>query len=126
MKAAVFEETGKPIQLYDNVDIIDPRAGEVRVKVKYCSVCHSDLSVIDGSLPAFGPTILGHEASGIIESVGAGVTSLKKGDHVVLTPVPPCGTCYFCVRGEATLCANNTSLYTYALADGTHGSLPQR
>lgn len=121
MKAAVFEETGKPIQLCDNVDIIDPRAGEVRVKVKYCSVCHSDLSVIDGSLPAFGPTILGHEASGIIESVGAGVTSLKKGDHVVLTPVPPCGTCYFCVRGEATLCANNTSLYTYALADGNTG-----
>ncbi len=78
MKAAVFEETGKPIQLYDDVDIIDPRVGEVRVKVEYCSVCHSDLSVIDGSLPAFGPTILGHEASGIVESVGAGVTTLAK------------------------------------------------
>lgn len=121
MKAAVFEEIGKPIKLYDDVDIIEPRAGEVRVKVSYCSVCHSDLSVVDGSLPAFGHVILGHEASGVVESVGEGVTRLKVGDHVVLTPVPPCGTCYFCIRGETTLCANNTSLYTSALADGNTG-----
>ncbi len=121
MKAAVFEEVGKPIQLYDNIDIIEPRAGEVRVKVKYCSVCHSDLSIIDGSLPAFGHTILGHEASGVVESVGEGVTRLEVGDHVVLTPVPPCGTCYFCVRGETTLCSNNTNLYTFALSDGNTG-----
>lgn len=121
MKAAVFEEIGQPIKLYDDIDIIEPRAGEVRVKVSYCSVCHSDLSVVDGTLPAFGHVILGHEASGVVESVGAGVTRLKVGDHVVLTPVPPCGTCYFCIRGETTLCANNTSLYTSALADGNTG-----
>ena len=121
MKAAVFEEVGKPIKMYDNIDIIEPRAGEVRVNVKYCSVCHSDLSIIDGSLPAYGHTILGHEASGIVESVGTGVTSLQVGDHVVLTPVPPCATCYFCVRGETTLCSNNTSLYTFALSDGNTG-----
>ena len=121
MKAAVFEAIGQPIKLYDDIDIIEPRAGEVRVKVSYCSVCHSDLSVVDGTLPAFGHVILGHEASGIVESVGAGVSRLKVGDHVVLTPVPPCGTCYFCIRGETTLCANNTSLYTSALADGNTG-----
>jgi S-(hydroxymethyl)glutathione dehydrogenase/alcohol dehydrogenase len=121
MKAAVFEEIGKPIRIYDDIEIIAPRAGEVRVKVSHCSVCHSDLSVVDGSLPAFGDVILGHEASGIVESVGEGVTRLQVGDHVVLTPVPPCGTCYFCIRGETTLCSTNTSLYTSALADGNTG-----
>lgn len=121
MKAAVFEQIGQPIKLYDDIDIIEPRAGEVRVKISYCSVCHSDLSVVDGTLPAFGHVILGHEAAGVVESVGAGVSRLKVGDHVVLTPVPPCGTCYFCIRGETTLCANNTSLYTSALADGNTG-----
>jgi len=121
MKAAVFEEVGKPIQVYDNIDIIEPRAGEVRVKVHYCSVCHSDLSIIDGSLPAPGHAVLGHEASGVVESVGPGVTGLQVGDHVVLTPVPPCGTCYFCVRGETSICSTNTSLYTFALPDGNTG-----
>ncbi len=121
MKAAVFHEVGKPIAIYDDVDVIEPRAGEVRVKVHYCSVCHSDLSVLDGSLPAFGDMVLGHEASGVVESVGPGVTRLAPGDHVVLTPVPPCGQCYFCLRGDAALCANNTGLYTAALADGNTG-----
>lgn len=118
MKAAVFEEVGRPMQIYDDIDIIEPRAGEVGVRVKYCGVCHSDLHVADGELPAFGPTVLGHEASGIVESVGEGVTHLAVGDHVVLTPVPPCGTCYFCLRGQGQLCANNTVIGTFALADG--------
>jgi Zn-dependent alcohol dehydrogenase len=121
MKAAVFEGIGKPIQVYEDVDIIEPRADEVRVKVSYCSICHSDLSVVDGSLPAPGDVILGHEASGVVESVGEGVNNLAVGDHVVLTPVPPCGHCYFCLRGDATLCANNLSLYNFALADGNTG-----
>ena len=121
MKAAVFEEVGKPMRIYDDIAIIDPRAGEVRVKVHYCSVCHSDLSIVDGSFPAFGHTILGHEASGVVDAIGAGVTNVQVGDHVVLTPVPPCGTCYFCVRGESSLCSTNTSLYTFALPDGNTG-----
>ena len=121
MRAAVLEEVGKPIQIHDDIDIVDPRAGEVRVKVSFCSVCHSDLSVVDGTLPAPGQVILGHEAAGVVDSVGAGVSNLQVGDHVVLTPVPPCGTCYFCVRGETTQCANNTSLYSFALSDGNTG-----
>ena len=118
MKAAVFEELGKPIQIHHDVDIIEPRAGEVGVRVKYCSVCHSDLHVFDGDFPMFGPTVMGHEAAGVVESVGPGVTRLAVGDHVVLTPVPPCGHCYFCVRGQAQLCANNTVISTFALSDG--------
>jgi Zn-dependent alcohol dehydrogenase len=121
MKAAVFEAPGQPIRIYDDVDIIDPRAGEVRVRVKFCSVCHSDLSVVDGSLPISGNVILGHEASGVVDAVGEGVTRLQVGDHVVLTPVPPCGTCYFCIRGESTLCSTNIGLYTSALGDGNTG-----
>jgi len=121
MRAAVFEALGQPIRIYDDIEIIAPRDGEVRVKVKYCSVCHSDLSVVDGSLPAFGAVILGHEASGVVDAVGPGVTRLQVGDHVVLTPVPPCGTCYFCIRGETTLCSSNISLYTSALTDGNTG-----
>lgn len=121
MKAAVFHEVGKPIAIYDDVEVIEPRAGEVRVKVHYCSVCHSDLSVVDGGLPAFGDTVLGHEASGVVESIGPGVTRLAVGDHVVLTPVPACGHCYFCLRGDAALCSNNTSLYSMALGDGNTG-----
>jgi S-(hydroxymethyl)glutathione dehydrogenase/alcohol dehydrogenase len=121
VKAAVFKKVGKPIEIYDDVDVIEPRAGEVRVKVHYCSVCHSDLSFVEGSLPAFGDIVLGHEASGVVESVGEGVTQLEVGDHVVMTPVPPCGHCYFCLRGDATLCANNTSLYSSALSDGNTG-----
>ncbi len=118
MKAAVFEALGQPIKVYDDVDIIAPRAGEVGVRIHYCSVCHSDLHVVDGEFPLFGPTVLGHEASGVVESVGEGVTRLAVGDHVVLTPVPPCGHCYFCVRGQEQLCANNTVINTFALADG--------
>ncbi len=121
MKAAVLEEIGQPLKIYNNVDIIEPRAGEVRVGVKYCSVCHSDLSVVDGHIPTYGATILGHEAAGVVEAIGEGVTSLEVGDHVVLTPVPPCGSCYFCLRGDEALCAKNTTLHTYALADGVTG-----
>ena len=121
MKAAVFQEVGKPIQIFEDVDVIEPRRGEARIKVHYCSVCHSDLSFVDGSMPAFGDIVLGHEASGVVESVGEGVTQLAVGDHVVMTPVPPCGRCYFCVRGEPTLCANNTSLHSSALSDGNTG-----
>lgn len=121
MRAAVFEELGKPIKVYDDLEIIEPRAGEVRVNVKFCGVCHSDLSVVDGHLPSFGHAVLGHEAAGVVDEVGPGVTALAPGDHVVLTPVPPCGHCYFCLRGDATLCSNNVTLQSFALRDGITG-----
>ena len=65
--------------------------GEVLVKVAHCGVCHSDLSVIDGAVPAQLPVVLGHEAAGRVEAVGENVTSVAVGDPVVLTPCPPCG-----------------------------------
>jgi Zn-dependent alcohol dehydrogenase len=120
MRAAVLEEAGKPIQISD-VDIADPGPGQVRVKVTHCGCCHSDLSIVNGSFPAPMPIVLGHEAAGIVDAVGLGVTSHAPGDPVVLTPCPPCGTCYWCVRGEASSCVNSVSIMTNQFLDGTTG-----
>jgi S-(hydroxymethyl)glutathione dehydrogenase/alcohol dehydrogenase len=122
MRAAVLEQPGQPLKIYEDVDIIDPRAGEVRVQVKYCGLCHSDLGIADGSSPVLDfPIILGHEAAGIVESLGPGVNDLAVGDHVVLTPVPACGRCYYCQRNEHSLCVNSASIMTGALMDGETG-----
>ncbi len=120
MKAAVLEAPGQPLQLGD-VEIAAPRAGEVRVRVRHCGVCHSDLSLADGVFPSPLPIVLGHEAAGIVDAVGPGVHDLAPGDHVVLTPCPPCGTCYWCVRGEPGVCANASSIQSNTLRDGTTG-----
>ncbi len=121
MRAAVLEKSGGEINIYDDVQIIDPRPGEVRVRVHYCGVCHSDLSVVNGTFPVEEPIILGHEAAGVVDKLGAGVTHLAPGDPVVLTPTPPCGHCYFCQRGERSLCVDNISMAINALPDGETG-----
>lgn len=119
MRAALLEQQGLPLTLADDVVIEAPRPGEVLVRVAYCGVCHSDLHIIDGSVPAITPVILGHEASGIVEATGDGVTTLTKGDRVVLTACPPCGRCYFCVRGQAVLCGNAAAVATSTFPDGS-------
>ena len=118
MRAAVLEQDGKldvgPVQ------IEDPRPGEVLVRVTDCGVCHSDLSAIDGDHLGARPVVLGHEAGGIVEAVGPGVTRLHPGDKAVLTPLPSCGHCYFCVRNQPTLCAEHSSaLVLSTRPDGT-------
>ena len=118
MRAAILEQVGQAMVVYDDVEIEEPHAGEVAVTVTHCGVCHSDLSLIDGDLPAMCPVVLGHEAAGIVAAVGPGVTTLVVGDHVVLTPCPPCGHCYFCVRGEWSVCTNSLALMTSTHADG--------
>jgi len=118
MCAAVFEADGR--LSVGAIDIEDPRPGEVLVKVTDCGICHSDLSTMDGSFPAPTPTVLGHEAAGIVEAVGPAVTELHAGDKVVLTPLPSCGHCYFCTRRQPTLCAKYSSaLFTATRPDGT-------
>jgi Zn-dependent alcohol dehydrogenase len=104
------------LRLVDDVDIEAPRAGEVRVRVAACGLCHSDVTVIDAGYLL--PIIVGHEAAGVVESVGEGVTHLAPGDHVVLTPIPPCGRCYWCARGETGLCVNGASVTTATFLDG--------
>lgn len=121
MRAAVLKQAREPIEIRDDVDVIEPRAGEVRVNVKYCGLCHSDLGYVTGKAPLMGPMVPGHEASGLVESVGTGVSHLSPGDHVILTPAPPCGQCYYCQRGDHSLCVNAMGIMSGLLPDGTSG-----
>jgi Zn-dependent alcohol dehydrogenase len=121
MRAAILEESGEPLVLRDDVSIADPRPGHVRVRVRHCGICHSDLSLVDGVFPTPTPIVLGHEAAGVVDAVGADVEGLAPGDHVVLTPVAPCGACYWCVRGEPGVCVNASMITTNTFRDGTTG-----
>jgi S-(hydroxymethyl)glutathione dehydrogenase / alcohol dehydrogenase len=121
MRAAVLEESNKPFVIRDDIDITDPPAGHVRVKVSNCGICHSDLSIADGVFPSPTPIILGHEAAGVVDALGAEVEGLAVGDHVLLSPLPPCGLCYFCVRGEPGVCVNALGIQTNTLRDGSTG-----
>ena len=100
--ARPYQDT-KPLEIVE-ADLEDPGFGEVRVKMAAAGLCHSDLSVINGDRPRDMPVALGHEASGIIEAVGPGVTRFVPGDHVVLVFVPSCGHCVPCASGRPALC----------------------
>jgi Zn-dependent alcohol dehydrogenase len=93
----------RPMQV-EEVELGGPRAGELLVRVEAAGVCHSDLSVVDGSRVRPLPMALGHEAAGVVEEVGVGVRDVKPGDHVVLTFVPSCGLCAECSSGRPALC----------------------
>jgi S-(hydroxymethyl)glutathione dehydrogenase/alcohol dehydrogenase len=103
VKAAIYQAAHQPLTIED-VDIIDPRPGEILVRTVCSGVCHSDLHFVDGAWSIPMPTVLGHEAAGVVEKVGAGVTYVQKGDHVIMSFIPFCGSCYFCVRGQPHLC----------------------
>ncbi len=111
IQAAVLRQPGleppyahsKPLEITE-LDLSSPSRGEVLVKIAAAGLCHSDLSVIDGSRPRPVPMALGHEAAAVVEDVGEGVTDLKAGDHVVLVFVPSCGRCGPCAAGRPALC----------------------
>ena len=90
IRAAVLEEFGKPLEVQE-VDLAEPRAGEVLVRLVACGVCHTDLYTASGADPSgYAPTVLGHEGAGVVERVGEGVASLAPGDHVVTLFSPQC------------------------------------
>jgi S-(hydroxymethyl)glutathione dehydrogenase/alcohol dehydrogenase len=101
MKAIVW--TGE-LEVRDDVAVRDPRPHEVRVRIANAGLCHSDVSVIDGTIPFPTPVVLGHEGAGVIEQVGSAVTKVAVGDHVVLTTLGNCGRCDACDRGQPTHC----------------------
>ena len=120
VKAAVLSGTGQPLEIRDDIDVEAPHAGEVKVRMAASGVCHSDLSVQNGTLYNNMPAVLGHEGAGVIEEVGEGVTDLAVGDHVVISWVPQCGTCFFCAHDQGYLCENaNLALSTGGMLDGT-------
>ncbi|KAA1004380.1 alcohol dehydrogenase catalytic domain-containing protein [Paraburkholderia panacisoli] len=111
IKAAVLEAMGaaypyavsRPLRI-DEVDLAPPGADEVLIKIAAAGLCHSDLSVINGDRPRPMPMALGHEAAGVVMELGAGVTDLRIGDHVVVVFVPSCGHCAPCAEGRPALC----------------------
>jgi len=103
MKAAIFEAPHQPLHVED-VDVIDPREGELLVRTVCSGVCHSDLHFLDGKWQLPLACVLGHEASGVVEKVGEGVSYVKPGDRVIMSFRPFCGSCYFCLRGQPHLC----------------------
>jgi Zn-dependent alcohol dehydrogenase len=118
MRASLLEGVGAELIVVDDVEVEEPHAGEVRVQVSHCGVCHSDLHFVHGELPTPFPVVLGHEAAGVVESVGAGVDSLVAGDKVILTLQQQCGRCYYCARGEVHLCRLGNGVTTGVLSDG--------
>ncbi|MEU6196985.1 Zn-dependent alcohol dehydrogenase [Streptomyces sp. NPDC047061] len=121
VRAAVLPAVGAPLTVTE-IDLPDPGPGQVRVRLAAAGVCHSDLSLSDGTMRVPVPAVLGHEGAGTVAAVGEGVTRLSPGDPVVLNWAPSCGSCHACTLGEVWLCANalNGSADVHArTADGT-------
>jgi S-(hydroxymethyl)glutathione dehydrogenase / alcohol dehydrogenase len=104
IRAAVLEEFGQPLVVQE-LDLAEPRAGEVLVRLVACGVCHTDLYTASGADPSgYAPTVLGHEGAGVVERVGEGVTHVAPADHVVTLFSPQCGECVHCLSPKTNLC----------------------
>jgi S-(hydroxymethyl)glutathione dehydrogenase/alcohol dehydrogenase len=103
MRAAVCRAFGEPLVVED-LELAPPRAGEARVRVAACAICHSDIAFAEGAWGGELPAVYGHEAAGVVEEVGSGVNRVAPGDRVVVSLLRSCGRCYFCVRGQEHLC----------------------
>jgi S-(hydroxymethyl)glutathione dehydrogenase/alcohol dehydrogenase len=122
MRAAIFTESDGLLSVED-VTPTDPGPRDVIVRVTASGLCHSDLSVINGTLPMPPPAILGHEGAGVVESVGAEVTRVKKGDRVIGSFIPACGTCWFCLHDKSNLCENTYNVMATPRAHRSDGTV---
>jgi S-(hydroxymethyl)glutathione dehydrogenase / alcohol dehydrogenase len=121
MRAVVLREVGQPT-VVEELALHPLGRGEVRVQIAASGVCHTDLSVRDGLMPALLPCTLGHEGAGIVAEVGDDVTTISPGDHVVLTWNVPCRSCSHCLRGDAQLCPHGLDhAFGEPYAEGTRG-----
>src|SRR5438132_8644372 len=104
IRAAVLEQFGAPLAV-QQIELDEPRAGEVLVRLVACGVCHTDLYTASGADPSgYSPTVLGHEGAGVVERVGDAVTSVTPGDHVVTLFSPQCRECAHCRDPRTTRC----------------------
>ncbi len=117
IKAAVLYEANTPL-VVETLELDEPKEGEVLVKISSAGVCHSDYHVMKGEWKPPLPMVLGHEAAGIVERVGPGVTMSQPGDHVILNFRPNCGFCRYCAIGRPVLC-NGTDTDRWMMFDGT-------
>ncbi len=116
--ALLLEPNGRFV--IEDVDLQEPKAGEVLVKLAATGVCHSDWHVATGTTKHPLPCVAGHEGAGVVVAVGRGVTRVKEGDHVVLSWTPDCGECHYCQQGRPNLCETFTSpIWNGVMLDGT-------
>lgn len=119
MQAAVLHQPNTPFTI-ETLDLAEPRAGEVRVKIAACGVCHSDYHLVNGATKHPLPVVCGHEGAGVVEAVGEGVTTVQPGDHVVLNWCPACGECFYCQHEQPNLCDTFTApIWAGVMLDGT-------
>lgn len=119
IKAAILTAPNEPFRI-EQLELAEPQAGEVLVKIVAVGVCHSDWHLATGATKHPLPVVPGHEGAGVVEAVGAGVDDVKVGDHVVLNWAPGCGRCFYCVRGRSNLCETYTApIWAGTMLDGT-------
>lgn len=119
MRAALMRAQREELVVED-VELAEPRAGEVAVRLAATGVCHSDRAAWAGHRELPVPMVLGHEGAGVVEAVGPGVTAVAPGDHVVLAAIARCGRCEACVKGEPWLCATaGATIFSGTMPDGT-------
>ncbi|GAA4546259.1 Zn-dependent alcohol dehydrogenase [Streptomyces collinus] len=121
VRAAVLPAIGSPLEI-TGIELPDPGPGQVRVRLAAAGVCHSDLSLSDGTMRVPVPAVLGHEGAGTVVSVGEGVDHVSPGDGVVLNWAPSCGACHACSLGEVWLCANALTGAAAVYARTTEGT----
>jgi Zn-dependent alcohol dehydrogenase len=117
MRGIVFDEGGK-LEVVKTLELRDVRPDEARVQIVNAGVCHSDVSVIDGTIPFPTPVVLGHEGAGIVTAVGDAVTGVKVGDHVVISTLSNCGACDACDSGKPTHCRQSIGKMSAPFRDG--------
>ncbi|MDQ3107523.1 MAG: alcohol dehydrogenase catalytic domain-containing protein, partial [Actinomycetota bacterium] len=119
VRGVVAREKGAPVSV-ESIVVPEPGSGEVVVAIQACGVCHTDLHYREGGINDDFPFLLGHEAAGLVESVGDGVTGLAAGDYVVLAWRAPCGECRSCRRGRPWYCfSSRNASHPMTLEDGT-------
>src|SRR3989442_517942 len=118
MKAAVLYKANTRLEVVD-VEQQAQQAGEARVRVMATGVCHSDWHIINGDWTLPLPMVLGHEAAGVVEEVGPGVSNVRRGDHIIFSFRPHCGRCFYCSSGRSILCDGYASA-RFVMLDGTH------
>jgi S-(hydroxymethyl)glutathione dehydrogenase/alcohol dehydrogenase len=119
IQAAVLREAHQRFEIVE-LDLQEPRAGEVLVRLGATGVCHSDYHLVSGATQHPMPVVAGHEGAGVVESVGAGVSSVRVGDQVILNWTPDCGRCFYCLRGKPNLCDTYTApIWAGTMLDGT-------
>ena len=103
MKAAVCRAHGEPLVI-EELSIAEPQGRQIKVKIGACAICHSDIHYMEGAWAGELPAVFGHEAAGVVESVGPDVTQFQVGDRVIVTLIRSCGSCHYCDQGSPVMC----------------------